>query len=61
MEKINNRYPINADLAGQKYPLHKLPEDIQRKYPNSVIFDERGFARFEPYTYIDKLGKDGQR
>ena len=49
LKKINDRYPINGDLAGQKYPLHKLPEDLQVKYPNSVMIDERGFIRFEPY------------
>ncbi|WP_341751167.1 HNH endonuclease [Candidatus Tisiphia endosymbiont of Piscicola geometra] len=57
VEKINERYPINADLAGQKYPLHKLPEHIQLKYPDSVMVDEKGFMRFEPYAHIDELGR----
>lgn len=57
VEKINNRYPSNGDLAGQKYPLNKLPEHIQQKYPDSVIVDERGFIRFEPYTHIDEVGR----
>ena len=57
VEKVNNRYPINADFAGQKFPLDKLPEHIQQKYPGSVMFDEQGFARFEPYTLIDELGR----
>jgi ankyrin repeat protein len=50
VDKINARYPINGDLAGQKYPLYKLPENLQVKYPDSVMIDERGFARFEPYS-----------
>jgi hypothetical protein len=50
VDKINARYPINGDLAGQKYPLYKLPEDLQVKYPDSVMIDERGFVRFEPYS-----------
>jgi filamentous hemagglutinin len=57
VEKINDRYPINADFAGQKFPLDKLPEHIREKYPDSVMFDEQGFARFEPYTYVDETGK----
>jgi uncharacterized membrane protein YheB (UPF0754 family) len=57
VDKINSRYPINGDLAGQKYPLYKLPEDLQVKYPDSVMIDERGFARFEPYTYVDESGR----
>ncbi|WP_375332330.1 HNH endonuclease [Candidatus Tisiphia endosymbiont of Temnostethus pusillus] len=55
VEKINERFPINADLAGQKYPLNKLPEHIQAKYPDSVMVDEKGLMRFEPYTFTDKL------
>lgn len=57
VEKINNRFPINADNAGKKYPLDKLPPELQVKYPNSIDFDHKGCARFEPYTYKDEHGK----
>ena len=57
VEKVNNRRPINGYYAGQKYPVELLPEDLQTKYPESVYFDESGFARFEPYTYVDENGR----
>ena len=57
VEKINDRYPINGDFAGQKYPVERLPEKLQTKYPDSVMIDERGFVRFEPYTYVDESGR----
>lgn len=55
VEKINDRYPVNADLAGKPYPLDRLG-DLAQKYPDSVMFDEKGFARFEPYIYTDEEG-----
>ena len=52
VEKINNRFPINAEYAGKKFPLEKLPEQLQKLYPDSVEFDSKGFPRFEPYAKI---------
>ena len=50
VDKIGGRYPHNAEYAGKKFPVEKLPEDLQKKYPNSVGFDEKGFADYKPYT-----------
>jgi hypothetical protein len=50
VDKVGGRYPINAEYADSKYPVDKLPEDLQKKYPNSVEFDEKGFPNFKPYT-----------
>jgi hypothetical protein len=55
--KINQSYPYNGYLAGGKYPLEKLPQELQTKYPNSVEFDSKGFPRFEPYTHVDASGR----
>ena len=50
VDKVGGRYPSNGEYAGKKYPVEKLPEDLQNKYPNSVEFDEKGFPDFKPYT-----------
>jgi len=50
VDKVGGRYPHNAKYAGKKFPVEKLPEDLQKKYPNSVEFDEKGFADYKPYT-----------
>jgi hypothetical protein len=67
VEKVNDRYPINAEYAGQKYPveklMEKLPEKAWAKYQDSVSFDEKGFARLEPYaeSSIYSEGLTGRR
>ena len=33
----------------KKYPLEKLPLELQKKYPESVQFNEKGFPDFSPY------------
>ena len=48
--KINNRYPINADLAGQKYP---LPEALQALYPEGVWIKDNGCPDFTPYAIYE--------
>jgi hypothetical protein len=55
--KVNNRRPVNGDLAGRKFPIEKLPSELRAKYPNSVEFDSKGFPRFEPYTHVDASGR----
>ncbi|HYV48592.1 MAG TPA: HNH endonuclease [Myxococcaceae bacterium] len=50
VKKVNGRYPINAEYAGQKYPVEKLRSDLRAKYPDSVRFTEEGFPDFKPYT-----------
>jgi hypothetical protein len=55
--KVNNRRPVNGDLAGRKFPIEKLPPELRAKYPNSVEFDSKGFPRFEPYTHVDASGR----
>ena len=49
VEKINDRYPINGDLAGKKYP---LSEELQELYPKGVLFKENGYPDFTPYADI---------
>ena len=49
VEKINNRHPINGDLAGKQFP---LSEDLHEIYPNGVWFKENGCPDFTPYADI---------
>ena len=49
VDKINGRYPINGDLAGKQYP---LSEDLQKLYPEGVLFKENGCPDFTPYANI---------
>jgi len=52
VERVNGRWPINSRLAGQVYPVEKLPAELQKKYPNSVRFTAEGFPDFEPYAIM---------
>ncbi|WP_341751161.1 HNH endonuclease [Candidatus Tisiphia endosymbiont of Piscicola geometra] len=49
VEKINERFPINADLAGQKYP---LSPELEILFPEGVWFKENGHPDFSPYADI---------
>jgi hypothetical protein len=52
VSKVNGRWPINSALAGQVYPLERLPPELRAKYPNSVRFTSEGFPDFEPYAVL---------
>lgn len=49
VEKINDRYPINGDLAGKQYP---LSGELQVLYPKGVWFKENGYPDFTSYADI---------
>jgi hypothetical protein len=48
-DKVNGRMPINADYVGKTY-FDALPMRLQKKYPNGVKFDSKGFPDFSPYS-----------
>ena len=50
VKPINNRQPINAEFAGQVYPLEKLPVELRQKYPHSVPFTGTGHPDFSRYA-----------
>ena len=52
VERVNGRWPINSQYAGQVYPVERLPADLQKKYPNSVRFTAQGYLDFETYTKV---------
>ena|GEM_PF-2187863 len=61
VRKINNRNPINADVAGNVYPLMALPKELRQKYPHSVPFTGSGHPDFSRYAIkkvqIEMTGK----
>jgi hypothetical protein len=44
------KQPINGQYAGRTYPIEKLPAKLQKKYPDSVKFNEKGYPDFSPYA-----------
>jgi len=60
---VNGRLPRNHQYAGQVYPVEKLPQDLQKKFPHSVPFTGSGFPDFTRYAIkkvkIEMTGKRG--
>ena len=50
VRKVNASLPNNHELAGQVYPLEKLPLELRQKYPHSVPFTGSGFPDFARYA-----------
>ncbi|RZI45770.1 LysM peptidoglycan-binding domain-containing protein [Rickettsiales endosymbiont of Peranema trichophorum] len=66
VDKIGDRYPINAKWAGKTLKFdsaefldNKSPENIARylelakKYPNGVFYDEKAFVDLKPYSKME--------
>ena len=47
VEKINDRYPINGDYAGQDFP---LPPELHGDFGESIKFKDKGFPDLTPHT-----------
>jgi A nuclease of the HNH/ENDO VII superfamily with conserved WHH len=52
VEKIGGRYPINADLAGQKFPLAEKFPELYSEY-GDIYFKLNGCPDFSPVTKIE--------
>jgi A nuclease of the HNH/ENDO VII superfamily with conserved WHH len=65
VQKVGDRFPINAEKAGKTYHFDDLPDKTKVSYPNlhidypdGVRFDELGFTDFKPYAIQEvKLDK----
>jgi hypothetical protein len=53
IQKVNGRNPINYRYAGQLYPMAKLPQHLQEKYPNGVRFKPTGSLELSPYAIAE--------
>lgn len=50
VKKIGKQTPINSQYAGTRYPMERLSEELQGKYPHGVWFDREGFPLFAGYA-----------
>ena len=50
IRKVNDRMPMNHELAGKVYPLERLPHALRQKYPHSVPFSGAGYPDFSRYA-----------
>jgi|SRR5271156_1999301 len=72
VDKVNSRFPINADYAGKVMKMEDLPASIKKDYPgieklypHGVEFNEKGFPKFEPYAIkkvaLEKFGGNNKK
>lgn len=51
VRRFGKQTPINSQYAGAQYPMVKLSDELAKKYPLGVWFDDEGFPNFWAYTY----------